>query len=169
MEGMGGWFAENWFNVLSGLGVVGSLLFTAVSLRSETKTRRIANLLSLTQNHRELWSELFARPALGRVLDRSANLEKESITVDEGLYVNMVIQHLGSAYEAIKSGLTIKPEGMRRDVGWFFSLPIPKAIWENVKILQNDDFVDFVEGCLGNQRDDLSARPSVNRREGEVD
>ena len=103
------------------------------------------------------------------MLDRSANLEKESITVDEGLYVNMVIQHLGSAYEAIKSGLTIKPEGMRRDVGWFFSLPIPKAIWENVKILQNDDFVDFVEGCLGNQRDDLSARPSVNRREGEVD
>ena len=166
---MGGWIVENWFNLLNGLGVVGSLLFTAVSLCSETRTRRIANLLSLTQNHRELWSELFDRPALGRVLDRSAKLEKESITLDEGLYVNMVIQHLGSAYEAIKSGLTIKPEGMRRDVGWFFSLPIPRAIWERIKILQNDDFVDFVEECLGNRRDDLSASHSVNGREGEVE
>jgi hypothetical protein len=164
---MGGWFAENWFNLLNGLGVVGSLLFTAVSLRSETKTRRIANLLSLTQNHRELWSELFDRSALGRVLDGAANLDKKSITLDEGLYVNMVIQHLGSAYEAIKSGLTIKPEGMRQDVGWFFSLPIPKAIWENIKILQNDDFVDFVEGCLDNQRDDVSAHwVDGRRREG---
>jgi hypothetical protein len=166
---MGGWLAENWFNLLNGLGVVGSLLFTAVSLRSETRTRRIENLLSLTHNHRELWSELFDRPALGRVLDKAAKLETKSITRDEALYVNMVIQHLGSAYEAIKSGLTIKPEGMRRDVGWFFSLPIPRAIWERIKILQNDDFVGFVEGCLANRCDDLSTRHSVDGSGGQGD
>jgi hypothetical protein len=159
---MGGWIAENWFNVLNGLGVVGSLLFTAVSLRSETKTRRIANLLSLTHNHREIWSELFDHPALARVLDGSAKLEQAPITLEEQLYVNMVIQHLGSAYQAIKSGLTIKPEGMRQDVRWLFSLPIPKAIWENIKILQNDDFVEFIEECLSNLSDNLSARHSVD-------
>ncbi len=148
MKGMGGWVAENWFNVLSGAGIVGSLLFTAVSLRSETKTRRIANLLSLTQNHREIWSDLLDHPALKRVLDNSANPEKEPMTLDERLYINMVIQHLGSAYQAIKSGLTIKPEGLKQDVRWFFSLPIPKAIWQKIRMLQNDDFVDFVEGCL---------------------
>lgn len=150
MEGMGGWLAENWFNLLNGLGVVGSLLFTAVSLRSETTTRRIANLLSIVQNHRKLWSELFDHPALGRVLDATANLDQEPITLEEQLYVNIVIQHLGSAYQAVKSGLTIKPEGMRRDVAWLFSLPIPKIIWKRMKALQNDDFADFVEDCLIN-------------------
>jgi hypothetical protein len=74
----------------------------------------------------------------------------------------MVIQHLGSAYQAIKSGLTIKPEGMKRDVAWLFSLPIPKAIWEQISLLQNDDFVDFVKECLRNQSKNLSAGPWVN-------
>ena len=40
------WLAQNWFTLLNAIGVVGGLLFTGHSLRSETKTRRIANLLS---------------------------------------------------------------------------------------------------------------------------
>jgi bifunctional DNA-binding transcriptional regulator/antitoxin component of YhaV-PrlF toxin-antitoxin module len=59
----------------------------------------------------------------------------------------MVIQHLGSAYQAMKSGLVVKPEGVSQDVRSFFSLPIPKAIRERMKLLQNDDFVEFVERC----------------------
>ena len=65
---MEAWFSENWFNLFSAVGIIGGLLFTAVSLRSETKTRRISNLLTLTQNHRELWAEMFRRPGLERVL-----------------------------------------------------------------------------------------------------
>jgi len=145
---MGEWISANWFTGLSAIGIVGSLVFTAVSLRSETKTRRIANLLTLTQNHRELWSELFRNPNLTRVLDPTPDLSNHRITRDEKIYLNMVIQHLGSAYEAMKSGLVIKPEGVSQDVRGFFSLPIPLAIWEKVKLLQNDDFVEFVERCL---------------------
>jgi hypothetical protein len=149
---MGGWIADNWFTILSASGIVGGLLFTAVSLRSETKTRRIGNLLTLTQNHREIWSELFERPHLARVLDAAADLSKHPVTLDERFYVNMLIQHLGSAFQAMRSGLTIKPEGLRRDIQWFFSLPIPRSIWEKIKSLQNDDFVDFVERCLTGPR-----------------
>ena len=143
-----GWITENWFNILSSVGIIGSLLFTAVSLRSETKTRRIANLLTLTQSHRELWSEVFRDSDLARVLDASADLSKQPMTGDEAMFVNMVIQHLSSAYEAVKSGLVIKPEGLKQDIKMFFSLPIPRAMWEELKILQNDDFVRFVEECL---------------------
>ena len=46
--GIWGWLAENSFNLLSAVGIIGGLCFTAHSLRSETKTRRIANLLALT-------------------------------------------------------------------------------------------------------------------------
>ncbi len=144
----GGWIAENWFNILSAVGIVGSLLFTAISLRSETKTRQVGNLLILTKNYRELWAELFDRPALRRVLDASVDLLSEPITLDESFYINMLIQHLGSAFQAMRSGLTIKPEGLKQDVREFFSLPIPHAIWEKIKVLQNDEFVDFVETCL---------------------
>jgi hypothetical protein len=44
MGDMGQWISENWFNLFSAVGIIGSLWFTAVSLRSDTKTRRIANL-----------------------------------------------------------------------------------------------------------------------------
>jgi hypothetical protein len=142
------WITENWFNVVSALGIVGGLLFTALSLRSETKTRRIANLLTLTQNHRELWSELFRNPDLARVLDASADPTKHPVHRDQSIYVNLLIQHLSSAYEAMKTGLVLKPEGVKRDVKDFFSLPIPRATWEKIKVLQNDDFVDFVEESL---------------------
>src|SRR5215813_5807988 len=104
------WFSGNWFTLLNSIGIIGSLLFTAISLQSESKTRRIANLLTLTQNHREVWSKILRHPILARVLDASANSMERSISVSERLFMNMLIQHLGSAYEAIKMGLAIKPE-----------------------------------------------------------
>ena len=149
MGGMGGlhWIGENWVTVLNAVGIVGGLLFTAFSLRSETKTRRIANLLAITQNHREVWTELYRRPALERVLKSSAELARQPVSVEEEIFVNFVILHLNSVYQAIKAGLVIKPEGVRRDVWWFFSLPIPQAVWEKMKVLHNDDFVSFVDNC----------------------
>lgn len=48
---------------------------------------------------------------------------------------------------ARKTGLIFKLEGLRRDTWWFSSWPIPRAIWDKAKILQNDDFVAFVESC----------------------
>ena len=47
----------------------------------------------------------------------------------------------------VVSAMTIKPEGLRRDVASFFSLPIPLLVWERLKIAQNDRFVAYVEAC----------------------
>ncbi len=145
---MGDWLSTNWFNLLSAVGIIGSLLFTGISLRSETKTRRISNLLTLTQNHRELWAEMFRRPGLERVLDPSANLDSLPVTLDEHFYVAMAIHHLNSAYRAIRSGLLIKPDGVGEDIRGFFSLPVPREVWRKLRSLQNEDFVAFVEACL---------------------
>jgi hypothetical protein len=145
---MENWFAENWFNLISAVGIVGSLLFTAVSLRSETKTRRIGSLLALTDSHRELWAQIFEHPELARVLDAEANLSKQAMTLEESLYVGLAIQHLGSAFQAMKGGIVIRQDGLCDDVRAFFSLPIPKTVWASTKKLQNGDFVKFVESCL---------------------
>lgn len=146
---MGGlrWIAENGLALLNAAGVVGGLLFTGISLHSETKTRRIANLLTLTENHRALWSEYFRNAQVTRVLNPTADVSKDPVTRNEEIFVGLVIQHLSGVFHALRDELLVKPEGLRRDVWWFFSLPIPQSVWERVKILQNDAFMDFVEKC----------------------
>jgi len=144
------WLAKNWFTLLNAAGIVGGLLFTAFSLRSETKTRRIANLLTITQNHREMWAELSRRTELHRILEPHPIVPPGTpFTREEEIYVTSVILHLHSVFEAMKNGLFIKPEGLCEDVSRFFSTPIQRAVWEKNKTLQNDDFVEFVDSCLG--------------------
>lgn len=147
MEDMTTWLLENWFDLLSAVGIVGGLCFTAVSLRSETKTRRIANLLTITANHREIWKQLFAHPNLARVLDSSVDLQKQPATNEEEIFVNLVVQHIAGVYYAMNDELVIKVEGLRRDIAQFFAAPIPAAIWERTKWLQNDQVIAFIESC----------------------
>ncbi len=142
------WISQNWFNLFSSIGITGGLWFTAVSLHSETKTRRIANLLTVTANYREVWKEFFRSPELARVIEPSANVAKEPVTPAEEFFVNMVISHTGSVYEALKDELVTKQEGLHRDVGSFFSLPVPKAVWTKTKLLQNQDFAAFIESSF---------------------
>lgn len=149
MGGMefGEWFANNAVSLISAFGIVGSLLIAAMSFRSEAKTRRIANLLSITANHRELWKAYLTDSALARIRDMSAKTNKQPVTEAERIFVNMVIQHLNTVYYAMNDQLVIKVEGIRRDIAQFFSLPIPREVWEKTKVLQNDNFVAFVESC----------------------
>lgn len=141
------WLAQNWFDALSAAGIVGSLLFTGINIRSEARTRRIANLIALTESHRDIWQQMLRHPRIGRVLDASADLAKTHPTREEEIFVNLVIQHLSVVFHAMRDDLTIRPEGLRRDVAWFFSLPIPMAVWDKVRILQNDRFVAYVAHC----------------------
>lgn len=145
------WIAENWFDLFQSIGIVGGLLFTAYSLRSEAKTRRVNNLLAITKGHREVWTEFYRRPGLKRVFADRADLSREGMTREEQIFVNFVILHLNSVFYALKSGLAFKIDGLRRDVGLFFSLPIPNAVWMKTKALQNEDFVMFVEACLNSK------------------
>ena len=39
--------------------------------------------------------------------------------------------------------------GLREDVANFFNLPIPNAVWQEMKIFQDSDFVRFVEEASG--------------------
>jgi hypothetical protein len=147
MEGLR-WILENGFTLLSAVGIVGSLLFTALTRRDETRTRRISNLIAITSNHRELWQWFSENPKLKRVLDPLADITKEPVALEEREFVNMVILHASSAHYAVRDKLVTSLEGLQKDLCQFFSLPIPKAVWEQSKALQNDDFLEFVEQCL---------------------
>jgi hypothetical protein len=139
------WTAQNWFNLFSVLGILGSLWFSIITFRASTKTQRITNLLAITQNHRETWREFTRNPSLKRILNPLADLKKEPITDDEHVFVNTVVSHMNGVFYATEAGLTINYEGLQNDAAWFFSLPIPRAVWEKIKKFQNQDFIEFVE------------------------
>lgn len=143
-----GWLAQNWFNMLQTGGIVASLIFTGVALRDSTQTSRINNLIYLTENHRELWSNILHQPGLSRILEQSVDLAQKPITAREQILALLAIQHLHSAFRAMKNGLVVKPDSLRRDVTEFFSLPIPSSVWSQMKEFQNGDFVAFVDSCL---------------------
>jgi len=139
------WAAHHWLDLLQSAGIIGGLFFTATSLRIDARARHVANLLTLTEHHRNIWTSLYQRPELARVLDERADVEQNPITGAEELFVLLLVLHLSSAQEAIKQGMFLAPDGLRKDIHGFFSRPIPKAVWERIKPLQDQDFVRFVE------------------------
>lgn len=62
------WLSLHWFTLLQSIGIVGGLLFTGVSLRIDTKVRRVSTLITITQQHRDIWTQLYRRPEMARHL-----------------------------------------------------------------------------------------------------
>ena len=145
------WGIEHWSELLQNISIVAGLLFTAFSLRSETKARRTDNLMTITKHHREIWSELYQRPGLARVIEPQVNLEHAPLTREERLFLRFLILHINSVHRARKYGVLPELEGFERDVGALLSLPLPKQVWEEMKSLQNESFVRFVEACLAGE------------------
>ena len=139
------WASHNWFSLLQSVGIIGSLLFTGLTLRQDVKERRTSHDLTITKAHRELWTNLYKRPSLARVLDPNADLSSQPITQEEEMFVLLLVVHLNTALEVLRS--ETPDEALRRDIRWFFSLPVPMTVWEEAKYRQEAGFVRFVEAC----------------------
>ena len=145
----GPWIGQNWFVLLQSLAIIASMLFTGFSLRRDARGRRIANLIDLTAGHRDIWAQQFdRRPQLARFLNPKANVTRKAVTDAERIFVTLIILHLSSVYHALEDALSVTPEGLRQDVKSLFSLPIPNAVWEKIKALQDEEFMKFVDECL---------------------
>lgn len=143
------WLAHNWEPLIQSA----ALALIATTLLFDARTRRVSNLIRLTEQHRDLWDRVHTRPALARVLDPDADLVREPVTVEEELFVVSLILHLSSTYYSFRTGLLWKPEGLERDIRLFFALPIPRAVWEKVGELQDVAFYRFVEASLARIED----------------
>jgi hypothetical protein len=153
--GITGWFSDNWFSVLSSLTGIGGLWFAGFAIhrdaqarREETKARKYSNQIAVTANHREVWKEFFRVPGLRRVIEASADIKARPVTAEEEFFVQMVIANASLMYEALKDELVTRQDGFRQDLRSFFSLPIPSAVWDKSKLLQNHDFAAFIDSTL---------------------
>ena len=137
-----------WGFIIQTGGIVGALLLNCFALFLDARSRRVGNLIHLTQQHRELWERMYTHSALVRILDPAPDLTALPVSADEELFVVFVILHLSNTFYAMRAGFYPKPHGLRKDIQLFFSLPIPRAVWEKVKELQDEPFVRFVESCF---------------------
>ena len=74
--GVASWIIENSFALIQTIGIVGSLLFTGWSLKIDANVRQVQNLITITAHHRDIWSEIYKRPELSRIIDPKADLDK---------------------------------------------------------------------------------------------
>ncbi len=144
-----GWVSEHWFNFLQTAGILVGFFTAAHTIRTDTKERKIGNLFALTNAHREIWSRLYEREELARVLSEAVNLQREPITAEEELFVHTLILHLRAAFKARDLGMQFDDDAVAADIRQFFNRPIPRAVWKRSKVFQDRAFVEFVERCMG--------------------
>jgi hypothetical protein len=142
------WMIEHGFEIVGAFGAFGGLVFTAVSIRAETHTRRVSNLIALTEGHRDLWKFFIDHPELRRVLSQGIDLQAAAVTAPEERFVLLLILHLQTTFRAMQDRLLPRPEGVRGDVRTLFSMSVPAEVWKRYRAFQDADFVRFVDDCL---------------------
>jgi hypothetical protein len=145
---MEAWILEHWFDLLQTVSIVGGLAFTAHTILKDSEVRKIANLIALNQQHQTNWKELYEHPELARITDERVALDTMQLSHEERVFVTSLILHLSVVHRATKAKMFVTVDGLKKDVNEFFSLPIPKAVWEKIKSSQEKDFVAFVEAAM---------------------
>jgi len=158
--GFNEWIEQNWLALIQTGALAGGLLFTGIAVLLDARARRVGNLIQLTQQHRDLWERLYMQPELARILDPDADPAHLPVTAQEETFVIFIILHLSNTYYAMRAGFFQKLRGLRKDIERFFSLPIPRAVWEKVKDLQDELFVQFVEESFASADSSVSHDPS---------
>jgi len=155
---MGPWIAVHGEKLLQNGAIIASFLLSFAAymlnvsvLREEKNSRRISNLITLTEQHRGIWRDSLRREFL-RVNDAKADLHVHGVTDAEENFVNSVVNHLAACFQAIRAKEVAPFGDVEADAGRFFSLPIPAAVWRKIKFAQDGDFVAFVERAIQKAR-----------------
>lgn len=142
---------KNWFDLLQSSFIVGGFILSFIATRNDIRSRKVEHLLHINQSYREIWGKTYTHPELLRIRETDLDLKKKPITDAESRMVREVIIHIYAIYEAIQNNQLEKGE-MEKDIYDFLHLPIPNSIWEEVKMYQNKQFVDYIDTLLSKHR-----------------
>jgi len=140
------WFGSHWYSLLESLGIIGSLIFTGLTVRRDLAARRVTEHLTLAGQHRRLWGQLHRRRGLERVLESNRDLDKEPITREEQLFLELAFVHFHTGWLICRDNDSLTPvRVLALDARHFFTLPAPSAVWAGVRQSYQPEFVAFVE------------------------
>ena len=145
------WFNQNWFSLAQTLGIVGSIALTAASLRRNTRAQKLSDYLTMISQHRELWSDAHRRPELQRIFQAEVDLLAAPISVAEDEFLNLVIVQFNTCWLLAKEGALVTLDVLNADAHSFFSLPIPRAVWEKTKHSRDPKFMGFIDQSLADK------------------
>jgi hypothetical protein len=146
MAGFLHWVDSN-FNVIQTIGILGSLWVAIIAAHREARAKEGENLLTIAEQHRELWSLASTGKGLERIFLADANLAKP-ISIAEAEFLRLVISHFQTIWLIARSGGWLTLKELALDAGDFLSLPLPREVWEQTKKFRNPKFVRFVERAL---------------------
>lgn len=135
---------ENWFDVLQSVFIVGGFLLSYFSIRRDSRSRKIGHLLQLNQSHRDIWGKTYTQPELLRIRKTEVDIQKHPITEAERRLAIEVILHIYLVYEAIQHKQLDKNEA-EKDIADYLKLPIPNAVWQDIKGYHNKQFVNYID------------------------
>jgi hypothetical protein len=155
MGAFSSWVDGNWFNLIQTVGIMGSLCLTAVASNQqakasnrEAKSKEVENLLTIAEQHQELWRGVAQRKDLERIFQPDGNALAKQATVVEMEFLNSVIVHFQTGWWIAKGGGITTLEEIREDARSFFTLPLPHAVWEKTKQSRNREFVRFIDRAI---------------------
>ena len=143
------WWAEHWHSLLESIGIIGGLLFTGVTVRRDLHARRITEHLALANQHRRLWSNLHRRRELSRMLEPDRDLAIDPVSREERLFLELAFVHFQNGWLICREDGALTPlEVLSVDAGHFFTLPVPAAVWAEVRRSHPSEFVSFVDSAV---------------------
>lgn len=142
------WLAEHMEEIIQYAGIIGGLFFTGYTLRTDSKVRQAETLIEINKQHRELWLHFYENRQLAQIFNSNRDISTHPLADEEVHFVNFLINHLYTAFFALKSGIYVPQKGLPDDIRRFFSYPSVKTIWTAKKHLYDDDFQRFIERSL---------------------
>ena len=142
------WFQSNWSSLIGAAGIIGSLWFSAISVREDCRARQVANLLALDERHQALWGEAQQRQDLKRILSDRVDILARPLAPEEDVFLRRLILYFETGWRLEKIMDRGELRILASDAGEFFSLPLPRAVWEKTKQFRNPRFVRFVSRSL---------------------
>jgi hypothetical protein len=152
------WLLNNWFTILQSLGIILGLIFTATSIRQATASRRASDLLTLSERHQNLWSELYRRPELHRIWEREVDLVSSPPSVAEQDFLKLVFTHFYTGWLLARTGALLPMKALKEDVRNFFLLPVVRSVWADAREGRDPEFVRFVDSNAKASRTTSSRR-----------
>jgi hypothetical protein len=125
-----------------------AILVAIKALRDNTKIARANYEFQITQSDRDTWRHITTQK-LRRIKDPAANPNR--ITEEEKVNTNFIVLNVKTIFEAMELGIIssiTRKELLMKDVGEFFSLPIPNRVWNKVKSYHSPEFQNFMNQCI---------------------
>ena len=128
--------------------VVGATL-TVLQLGRTARSARATNLLTITKNHREIWTFALDHPDTFELMDPEIPFSGiENLSNDQRQFVNFLLLHMASAHALVKGRLLSRNRSARRDVGGVLALPAFRAIWAELQSYHPARFRRYANKCL---------------------